>query len=396
MFVTWGLYSIPAQGEWRMYVDKVPVDAYAALAKRLNPVRFDAEQWVLAAKNAGMKYMIVTAKHHDGFAMFVTKASPFNIVDATPFKRDPLKELAQACRRHGMKLGFYYSQCLDWHHPGGSCGDQGPWDKTQVGDFDAYVNEVAIPQVRELLGNYGPDVPAVLWYDMGMNAMTRERAERFVQLMAGKPEVIWNDRLGGGFAGDFDTPEQFVPATGYSGRGWETCMTINDHWGYCDDGKEKTAVILLHHLVDIASKGGNYLLNVGPSPEGLIPGASLDRLRQIGAWMRTNGEGIYGTSASPFKSLPWGRCTRKNGKLYLHVFDWPKDGALVVPMAGTAIKAWLLAEPGTKLTLKHSDAGVTVSLPVAAPDPIVSVVVLKIEGDVKPIEDTGAGARPKS
>ena len=260
------------------------------------------------AKNAGMKYIVITSKHHDGFAMFGSKASTYNIVDATPFHRDPLKELAAACRKHGIKLGFYYSQAQDWHQPGGGSYG-GHWDPAQNGSMDDYLKNIAMPQVREILSNYGPI--AVLWWDTPVD-ITRECAEQFLPLLKLQPGIITNNRLGGGFPGDSETPEQFVPPTGFPGRDWETCMTMNDTWGFkSNDHNWKSLETLIRNLVDIASKGGNYLLNVGPTAEGQIPAPSVDRLKAIGRWLKVNGEAIHGTSASPFKRLAWGRCTTR-------------------------------------------------------------------------------------
>jgi len=387
LFIHWGIYSVPAGrwqgkevpgiGEWIMNNAKIPVAGYAAFAKTFNPVKFDPDAWATMAKDAGMKYVVITSKHHDGFAMFGSKVTPYNVVDATPFRRDVIRELGDACRKHGLRFGVYYSQAQDWHHPGGAAYS-GHWDKAQDGSMDGYIRDIGVPQVRELLTSYGP--LSILWWDTPAD-MTKERAERFLPLLELAPGIITNNRLGGGFPGDTETPEQEIPATGMPGRDWETCMTMNDTWGFkTNDHNWKPVSVLVRNLIDIASKGGNYLLNVGPTSEGIIPEESVTRLREVGAWMRANGEAIYGTGPSPFRRLTWGRCTAKPGLLYFHVFDWPQ-GRLEIPGLRTKVtKAWLLADPGTPLKVAKSGSGWAVELPVKAPDPIASVVVLAIKG----------------
>ncbi len=392
LFIHWGIYSVPAGtwrdkridgiGEWIMHHARIPVADYAAFAKQFNPVKYDADAWVRMAKDAGMKYIVITSKHHDGFAMFHSKTSKYNVVDATPFTRDPLKELAEACRKHGIKLGFYYSQAQDWHHPGGAAAG-GHWDPAQDGDMGEYIKTIAVPEVREILTGYGPI--AVLWWDTPVG-MRPEYASPLHELLALQPGIIENNRLGGGFPGDTETPEQFIPGTGFKDRDWETCMTMNDTWGYKSyDENWKSSRDLIRNLIDIASKGGNYLLNVGPTPEGLIPQPSIDRLKDMGDWMRANGEAIYGTQASPFKRLHWGRATRKPGRLYLHVFDWPEDGKLSVPMKNRVKKAYLLTDPGKSLKCVSNGEAVEIGLPAAAPDPVATVVVAEIDGDVESV-----------
>ena len=408
MFIHWGVYAVPAgihngkpvdgYGEWIMNKGKIPADEYKAYAAQFNPTQYNADAWVALAKKAGMKYIVITAKHHDGFALWPSAASDWNIA-ATPYKKDLLKPLAEACKKHGMKLGFYYSQAIDWNNDGACSPNPNP-KRT----MDQYIDEIAVPQVRELLSNYG-DSPAILWWDTpaGMNDA---RAAKLIELLKLKPGIIHNNRLlkvapcgqvdmeklksgkREPYAGDTETPEQHIPATGLGDHDWEACMTINDTWGYKSaDHNWKSAKVLLQNLIDIASKGGNYLLNVGPTGEGLIPQASVERLEEIGKWMDANGEAIYGTSASPFEKLTWGRCTTRKHEggttLYLHVFDWPKDGKLLVPGLESEVKSARLLVGGVDIHHGHTAQGLVLDLPRESPDASASVIKVEILGPPK-------------
>lgn len=418
MFIHWGLYSIPAGtwngkqvpsiGEWIMNNASIPVADYKALAPQFNPTGFNAHDIVALAKAAGMKYIVITAKHHDGFAMFDSKADPFNIVAATPFKRDPLKELAEECKKQGVKLGFYYSQSQDWTAPGGfayarkghEVDAENHWDKAQEGSFDTYLKMKAIPQLKELLTNY-KDYPVVVWFDTPgpeTTAMSPERSAEVVKLLNQYPNLIWNNRLGGTYLGDTETPEQFIPPQGYPGRDWEACMTMNDTWGYKSyDTNFKSTETLVRNLVDIASKGGNYLLNIGPDSHGVVPAAEVTRLQEVGRWMKVNGEAVYGTSATLFgpeagafsttemnpktKQPLWvpaweWRSTTKADKVYVEIFKWPGTTLHIAKMPRTVTGAYLLAG-NKKLAFQQSGDGVDVTLPAVAPDSIASVVVLR-------------------
>ncbi len=389
MFIHWGLFSVPAGeykgnpvggiGEWIMNNGKIPVNEYAQYAAQFNPTDFNADEWVKMAKDAGIKYIVITSKHHDGFAMFDSKVSNYDIMDASPFKRDIIKELSEACKKQGMPLGLYYSQAQDWNAPGGAAFG-GHWDSAQDGDMDKYLDEKAVPQVSEILNNYG-DIK-ILWWDTPIN-MTPERAAKFMPELAKHPNLIYNNRLGGGFAGDLETPEQFIPATGIPGKNWESCMTMNDTWGFKkNDQNWKSSEVLVRNLIDIASKGGNYLLNVGPTQMGLIPDASVERLKEIGTWMKVNGEAIYGTQASPFKQLDWGRCTLKKVDdktlIYLHVFDFPEDGILKVPGLTSEVNAaYSLKSPEKKLQLENTGNYMNIHLSGVEKDRFATVIVLE-------------------
>jgi len=388
LFIHWGVYSVPAGvwdgtnvtrsgAEWIMSRGRISVADYRQLAAQFNPVKFHAAEWVAIAKNAGMKYIVITAKHHDGFAMFHSKADPFNIYDATPFRRDPLKELADACAKAGIKLGFYYSQAQDWNHPGGAAAG-GHWDGNQDGEMAKFIDDVDIPQLKELFSNYGQ--VAMVWWDTPVG-MTPEYAQKILPLLKLQPDIISNNRLDSKkITGDYDTPENKIPTNSLPGD-WETCMTMNKTWGFRSyDHDWKDTEVLVRNLVDIASKGGNFLLNVGPTSEGSIPNPSVKRLKEVGAWIKVNGPAIYGTSKSPLKEQPsWGRVTQKGNALYLHVFDWPSDGKIVVAGLKNKISSATLLATGEKLKTYSDTAGVTISVPAMSPDKISSTILLKLK-----------------
>ena len=400
LFLHWGIYAVPAgkygsntyHGEWIMNSAKIPVAEYQAYAKQFNPVKYDPELWVKLAKDAGMRYIVITAKHHEGFAMYPSAASKWNIADATPYKKDLLGPLVNAAHSEGLRIGFYYSQSQDWNNAGGAQAgykEGEGWDPAQKGSYDAYLTNVAVPQVRELLTRYPIDI---LWWDTPMY-MTPKRVAPLAALTKLRPGLIMNNRLGGGL-GDTATPEQFVPVTGYPGD-WETCMTMNDHWGYnAWDQNWKSSSDLIRKLAEICAKGGNFLLNIGPTAEGEFPPTSIQRLHDIGQWLHANGDSIYGTTAGPFAYLPWGVATRKGDKLYLHVFDWPKNGELIVPLKSEAASASLLVAPAEKLSVQRESERLVIKVPAAAPDAVDSVVVLEIKGEplVQPLPTVGATA----
>jgi len=404
LFIHWGVYSVPAgewkdkktYGEWFLEETKMPVSEYEKYAQQFNPVKFDAKAWVRMAKDAGMRYVVITSKHHDGFGIFRSDLTDW-CIKSTPFQRDPLKELADACQQEGLTLCFYHS-IMDWHHT--DYTQRRAWnDKAQgTPDMDRYVTYMK-GQIKELLTRYGPI--GILWFDGEWEKpWTHERGVDLYNYVRGlQPSIIVNNRVGKGRAGmqgmdkdkgvgDYGTPEQEIPATGFGpGVDWESCMTMNNHWGYNkNDQNWKSGQTLIRNLIDCASKGGNYLLNVGPTAEGEFPQASIERLAQIGQWMKVNKEAIYGTTASPFEKLPWGRCTKKvnpqGTTLYLHVFNWPSDGKLLVPGLKDSVQtSYLLADPGrAALATQSSEDGIVITLPATAPDPISSTVVLRIKG----------------
>jgi alpha-L-fucosidase len=407
MFIHWGLYAIPAGeykgqrskeiGEWIMSWANIPRAEYEKFAPQFNPVKFDGAEWCRVAKDAGMKYLVITSKHHDGFSIYDSAVSDYDIVDATPYKKDPIRSLADECRRQGVAFAFYYS-IMDWHHPAqyvdvpNKHPDAGNHqNKIREGRKEEYVKYMKA-QLRELVTKYDP---AILWFDgEWVDWWTEEDGQDLYAYVRGlKPSILINNRVGKGrkgmeglsktdrvYAGDFGTPEQQIPASGLPGVDWESCMTMNDTWGFKHyDENWKSSERLIRNLIDIVSKGGNYLLNIGPTADGLIPQASVERLADMGRWMRVNGEAIYGSGASPFKEqLPWGRATRKNGKLYLHVFDWPADGRLGLPPLDGRITAARLLAGGARVEITQAVDGFELTLPAKAPDPIASVVVLDV------------------
>lgn len=405
MFIHWGLYAVPAgewngetsHAEWIMLQSDIPVDKYEAFATDFNPVKFDAMAWANLAKEAGMKYLVITAKHHDGFCMYDSKYTDYDIMDATPFKRDPLKELAEACRKTGIKFCVYYS-IVDWHYPDfpqkyGQIRENFPEGYHGRPNPDADIlkyNEYMRNQVRELLTNYG-DV-GIVWFDGGGSFRNYDRAalleadEVVNTIREAQPEALINNRLGAG--SDYGTPEQYIPE-GAVGAAFEVCMTLNRHWGYNKyDNDWKDASTIIENISDIASKGGNYLLNVGPTSEGEIPDPSIRILKEVGEWMAVNGEAIYGTTAAPPRDnmrLGGGKMTQKPGKLYLHMLNWPEDGKIYLEgMKGNSVKkVYLLGDKQqTPLSYDKYERCINISVPDSAPDSVCSVVVVAYDGEL--------------
>ena len=414
MFIHWGLYAIPAGewkgqrslglGEWIMNRSKIPVAEYEQLAKQFNPVKFNPDEWVQLAQDAGMKYIVITSKHHDGFAMFKSAVSKYNIVDATPYKRDVLKALADACAKRGMRLGFYYSQSQDWHEKDGAGNtwdfgpDQGPGpENKELKNYDAYLRGKAEPQVKELLTGYGP--VALIWFDTP-RMMTPERGQRFADIVRQtQPNTLIDGRLG--TEGDYrSTGDNVIPPEA-STEAWETPATVNDTWGFRrDDTNWKSPGQVAFKLVDIVSKGGNYLLNVGPTAEGVIPQASADVLRTVGRWLKVNGEAVYGAGMSPFGEefgeytsknakdvrgqklfLPnneW-RVTTKPGKLYITFFSEPRAPFDIPAMRNKMTRAYRLADKAP-VALRTENGRTTFDMPRPMLDPMATVVVVEFEG----------------
>ena len=396
IFVHWGPYSVIGRHEWARHKLQIPQADYDKFARQFNPVKFNAAEWTNLFQNAGAKYVVITSKHHDGFSIYRSGVSNYDM-KITPYPGDPLKQLADAAQRSGLRLGFYHS-IMDWKHP-----DYRPirsWETVKPedkdGDLPRYLESMK-GQLRELLSNYG-DV-ATIWFDGEWEHKPEEiNADGIYDLIRSlQPNTLINDRLYNrrpGNKADFGTPEQFVPATGLTGADgkpllWESCVTINsDSWGYNKYETEfKTDRDLIRMLIEVVSKGGNLLLNVGPRPDGTIQPEFVERLESIGRWMTANGDAIYETTASPFRSLPFhGRATVKGSTLYLHVFNWPTDGKLrVAGLQNIVHKAYLLADRNAALTSARDGDDIVINVPARAPDDIASVVALQLDGTPRAI-----------
>jgi alpha-L-fucosidase len=421
-FMHWGVYSDPA-GEYKgrrggsysehlMRQLKIPRAEYLSqIAGNFNPVKFDADDWVTLIKNAGMRYLIITAKHHDGFAMYPSGVSSFDIADATKFKRDPMRELSEACKKQGVHFGFYYSHAFDWEHPDAPGND---WDyenpggdkhlfeeKTDSGSwkmwydvhpemvprFRKYVDEKAIPQLLELIDKYHPEI---FWFDTSGKLPFSEQARIIKAVRLKDPNVVINGRAARGVGKNFgdyintgDNPAEVRATEG----DWEAIPTVNNSYGYSKhDNNYKTPEFFIRLNAKIAAKGGNSLLNIGPKGDGTIDENATRILQGIGKWMQVNGESIHGTTRTPLDRQAWGDSTLKGSTLYLHVFDWPSDGKLMVGGLLTDVtSAYLLADPGKKplTTTRLNGNDVVVTVPSEAPDKTDAVVVLNCATEVK-------------
>ncbi len=408
MFIHWGVYSVleglydggSHQAEWIMNKARIPLDEYREVAAdKFNPTAYDPEAWAKIAKEAGVKYLVITAKHHDGFALWPSVVADWNVAEATPYGKDLLGPLAEALRAEGLKFGVYYSHYQDWFAPGAGVDWRDhvkPWDPKQEGDFDEYLQEKALPQVRELIERYKP---AILWWDTPDPIIDEKRARPFAELLLLHPEVITNNRLTDHrtdreleraghtwHLGDHATREQHIggPDEAY----WESCMTMNNSWSYKpSDTNWKSSETLIRNLSKIVSFGGNYLLNVGPAPDGTFPQESIDRLRDIGAWMAVNGEAIYNTTGSPFYHLPYGYATKRIQEegtiLYLHVHYWPSDGHLQIPGLKSEITEASLLSNGARLEQITMEDGVGLRVPVKEPGAPVTVIKIKVAGELE-------------
>ena len=414
MFIHWGIYSLPG-GEWKgkkvsgyaehlMRKEKIPRAEYLELAHQFNPIKFNADEWVKTAKNAGMRYLIITAKHHDGFAMYNSKVSDYNVVKQTAWKHDPMVDLSAACKKYGLKFGFYYSHAFDWENPDAPGND---WeygnpggDLKLFGDVNwynlhpellakavKYVNEKAIPQIQELIHQYHPDI---LWFDTPQKLPLSENIRILKSIREADPNVVVNGRLTQSdlfFMGDYkntaDRPAEFYPTEG----DWEALPTTNESYGYSKfDKSHKPISFFIRLLAKAASRGGNLMLNIGPTGEGEFAPEDVHILKGIGKWMGKNSESIYKTTKTPLPIQNWGVSTQKKSLLYLHVFNWPTDGNLILGgLKSNITKAYLLTDPAKKaLTFKRIDPlDMNIHVPSKAPDSVDAVIVLETRGEIK-------------
>lgn len=392
LFIHWGLYAIPAGswqgqeipdiGEWIQQRARIPAVEYARLADQFNPTRFNAAEWVALAKRAGQKYLVITSKHHDGFCLFKSNFTSFNTADG-PFGRDVIAELAHECARQDIRFGLYYSQTQDWHHPGGAMArhpdeTQADWAAREAQkDFAGYIEDYVKPQVRELLSNYGPI--GLIWFDTPMYIQEKQSLGLLELVHQLQPDCLVCGRVGNALGDYASARDNAIPDRRIE-VDWETPATINDTWGYkTSDHNWKSTPDLLRKLADIASKGGNYLLNIGPTATGEIPAPSIERLSAMGDWLAVNGDSIYGTKAGPLQGLEWCRTTTRPGKVFLHVFDWPYGGLLRLEgLPGVVRRVSLMADPRASLPFTQTGAALEIHAPAQAPDAVNTVVVLEV------------------
>lgn len=372
MFIHWGPYSslagewngkqlpVGSNAEWIMHSLEIPRDEYREIAKTFNPTKFDAKAWVQLAKATGMKYLVITTKHHDGFAMYHSQISKYNIIDWTPFDRDPLMELKKECEQAGIKLCIYYSHREDWDEPY-AYGNTWDFDFKPEDNLDLfeshYLETKAKPQLWELFINYGPF--GLVWFDRGL--YTPQQAQDFIDICRLlQPDILINGRVGNydqELLGDYQNMNDNGMPIGGIEEYWETPQTLNETWGFSKFDKEwKSPKEVIRRLIEIVSAGGNYLLNIGPTGEGEIPQRSVEILQEVGVWMQKNGEAIYGTKASPFPKLAWGNCTTKGNQLYLFILEPPENGKLKLPgLNNRILLAHPLGQPDLKLIAENNE-----------------------------------------
>ena len=381
MFIHWGPVSLKGTEIGWSRGREIPVEEYDALYKQFNPVKFNAVEWVKIAKAAGMKYIVFTSKHHDGFCMWDTKYTDFNIMNS-PFKRDVMKELSEACKKEGIALGFYHSTC-DWHNPDFPLTSPGGSVKRETSNLDRYT-EYLKNQSVEIIKNYGPLL--VMWYDVPQQFDSIRGQGVIDHIRKIQPDILVNNRTGA--RGDFDTPEQRVGSFQID-RPWETCMTIARQWAWKPNDEVKSLEQCLHSLIRSAGGDGNLLFNVGPKPDGTIEPLQVERLKEMGKWMEKYGYTIYGTRGGPFKPSDWGVSTRKGNKIYLHILKWfGNSPKITLPDFGMEIKKCSLAGGG-KATFSKQKDGYVIQFDGSLLQPVNTIVEIDVSGNamnIKPMD----------
>lgn len=380
MFIHWGPVSLTGHEIGWSRGKQTPVEVYDNLYKQFNPTNFNADEWASIAKAAGMKYVVLTTKHHDGFCLFETKETDYNIMNS-PFKRDVTRELAVACRKQGIAFGAYYSVC-DWHHPDFPLTSPGGGIKREKSDLDSY-NRYLLAQIKELITQCGPLV--TIWNDVPQ--MFKGRGEKTIEMVRSlQPDILINDRTGDG--GDYSTPEQKIGGFDM-GRPWESCMTISAHnawaWGGAGDGV-KSQEACLKMLINGAGGNGNVLLNVGPRPDGLIDPEQVARLKEIGAWLEKNGESIYGTRGGPFMPGKSYVSTRRGNTVYVHIMNWPTDVLVLPALPAKVVSSSTLA--GGPAQVDQGEGELRIRVAAAERQPIDTIVKLELDGkatDIAPL-----------
>ena len=385
MFIHWGLYSLLGRHEWAMEMEGIPVPEYERLAGRFTPKPNAARDWARLARKAGQKYMVMTTKHHEGFCLFDTKLTDYSAPQRA-CGRDLVKEYVEAARAEGLRVGFYYS-LMDWHHPDGAACAR---DEAARRRFVDYIHG----QIRELLTNYGKI--DVLWYDVSwpLDARGWESEKMNQMVFELQPGIIVNNR--NGIEGDFSTPEQVIRAE-KSGRAWESCMTMNDSWGYhAADDNWKTPKTVVRNLITCAQGGGNYLLNIGPQPDGSIPEESVRILGAVGGWMERNGPTIFESERCPRANSTFAQFTRKGSTLYIHVYYWPGDTVTIGGLKATVKSARLYAS-GREVKFTQDRFRVRFTgLPAQAPDNPATVIAAECEGEIVQDMDMIRRERPRT
>jgi alpha-L-fucosidase len=396
IFVHWGLYSQLAgewkgkhyygSGEWLMYQGQIPASEYAAASREFNPVNFNAADWVNLVRNAGARYLVVTAKHHEGFAMFNSKFSDFNIVKASSYGKDPMKALADAAHKANLPFGFYYSQFLDWHEPDGGGN---AWDFKGEKKYQKYYAEKSIPQLKELMTQYGR--LGMIWFDMP-GGLTKEETRQLVDsLHRLQPQCLFSSRVGQGLGDYTDFGDSETPPTPVK-NAWEAIYTFNDSWGYIrHDLNFKPPTEIIRLIAQASSRGGNLMLNIGPDGKGNIPPVCIDFLKATGKWLHVNGESIYGTTFGFVPAQPWGVTTSKPGKLYLHVFTRPADNELLVPGVSPKVTRVTTLSGNKPLTWTQHGKDIRIQLPAQSsegPEKADEVFVMAYNGNQIPDYDS--------